>query len=1098
MLEKSAKWISISALFLAACTALAQTKASRSPAGETPWDVRSGKAKLVEHFNPQQMLRLAFGLVHPHAAEEEQFLQELMTPGSPQFRHFLTSEEWDARFAPSLADEQAVVDWATSQGMTITMRWPNRLLVDVEAPVATIEKALMVTINNYQLDGYTYFSNAGDAVIPAHLSGIILSVGGLDNLPRMHPASFHGVQPPRPAYTPGPVVAVGETYRGDADGTRGQPGRANVANMTNGFYDPRDIYSSGAYDYDGLQNLGHCCNPNGVPTGSPPESSIALATYGYVYPSDLTGFFTQYSYLAYNITQIPVDAGTIPCDGCGADEETTLDTEWSTATSNSFHKSTDTAQVYVYEDGGSPEDMYNAMLTDGYARIFSTSWSCTEIYDCSKGEMDARHGIFNKMVGTGWVLMTASGDRGATDDCYIDTDHDTSVAYPASDPDVVGVGGTYLQAWPYYASTSEVAWTGGTTSGSCAANNGGSGGGCSVYYSTPGFQAGSNGTCGAYRSVPDIALNASFGQNFFFNKSLQGVGGTSIASPEMAGFFAQEGAYLEYLDTVTGHACGPVALPCALIGNGNQYLYYFGLYPTFAAHYPFYDITSGCNSNDWAPPAKYYCAGPGYDSVTGWGSANMLQLAWAINTYIAADNEAPSVSFAGSPTINTWYTTPQVVGWSITGTSTNGAVRNGVAGYTFAWDSGLLPDSFSEATGGAPNDSFYTGPASPNGLAGSVPLDSSHEGCHFAHVRAWDNAGVTSDNPYGPVCYDDEPPSVTCGTADGLWHASNVSIHCTAFDPIPGSGLAVPADASFYLTTSVSGTETNNAPTNSLSVCDVAGNCATAGPVTGNKVDMKPPVVNCPHSYPGWHATDVTVSCTATDGGSGLAVPSDASFNLTTSVPLGTEIKTALTNSHMVADNVGNNTTAGPYGPYWVDKKPPVIVIIQPAATTYLHSSTLTLNYTVTDGGSGVATVTPTMNGSTTVAGHGLANGTVINLLTALPLGPNTFKIAAADNVGNKSWDSVTFTIIVTPQSIISDVNEFLASHAINRDLAQLLLGELEQAMGPYNAGRCGPANNMYSTFISTVQFFEAARDIPPSVASILIADAQYLIIHCP
>jgi hypothetical protein len=48
-------------------------------------------------------------------AEEKEFLQELMTPGSPQFHRFLTSERWDARFSPTVEDEQAVVDWATSQ-----------------------------------------------------------------------------------------------------------------------------------------------------------------------------------------------------------------------------------------------------------------------------------------------------------------------------------------------------------------------------------------------------------------------------------------------------------------------------------------------------------------------------------------------------------------------------------------------------------------------------------------------------------------------------------------------------------------------------------------------------------------------------------------------------------------------------------------------------------------------------------------------------------------------------------------------------------------------------------------------------------------------
>ncbi len=48
----------------------------------------------------------------------------------------------------------------------------------------------------------------------------------------------------------------------------------------------------------------------------------------------------------------------------------------------------------------------------------------------------------------------------------------------------------------------------------------------------------------------------------------------------------------------------------------------------------------------------------------------------------------------------------------------------------------------------------------------------------------------------------------------------------------------------FNLTTNVpAGTETANAATNSRQVCDVVGNCTTAAPITGNKVDKKAPTI---------------------------------------------------------------------------------------------------------------------------------------------------------------------------------------------------------------------------------------------------------------
>jgi hypothetical protein len=89
---------------------------------------------------------------------------------------------------------------------------------------------------------------------------------------------------------------------------------------------------------------------------------------------------------------------------------------------------------------------------------------------------------------------------------------------------------------------------------------------------------------------------------------------------------------------------------------------------------------------------------------------------------------------------------------------------------------------------------------------------------------------------------DTSPPEVTCQAADGLWHATDVSLACAASDA--GSGLANAADGSFTLVTSVpAGNETVNAESNQRDVCDVALNCTVAGPIGGHRVDKKAPAV---------------------------------------------------------------------------------------------------------------------------------------------------------------------------------------------------------------------------------------------------------------
>src|SRR5262249_7231223 len=127
-------------------------------------------------------------------------------------------------------------------------------------------------------------------------------------------------------------------------------------------------------------------------------------------------------------------------------------------------------------------------------------------------------------------------------------------------------------------------------------------------------------------------------------------------------------------------------------------------------------------------------------------------------------------------------------------------------------------------------------------------------------------AGTNGNNP--PL--DSVAPTVICAPADGTWHADNVTLMCTASDS--GSGLAHPTtDASFSLFTSVdAGTENANASTNGRNICDLAGNCTTAG-VTGNKIDRRAPAIVVTTPANGavyqWNQV-VNAAYTCSDGGS--------------------------------------------------------------------------------------------------------------------------------------------------------------------------------------------------------------------------------------
>ena len=167
------------------------------------------------------------------------------------------------------------------------------------------------------------------------------------------------------------------------------------------------------------------------------------------------------------------------------------------------------------------------------------------------------------------------------------------------------------------------------------------------------------------------------------------------------------------------------------------------------------------------------------------------------------------------------------------------------------------------------------------------------------------------------VNLDVTAPAVSCAAPDGAWHAVDVAIACTAADGL--SGLAATGDASFSLATSVAaGEETANAETGTRSVCDVAGNCAAAGPIPGSKIDRRAPAIALVSPSDGalyGLGATVLAAYTCSDAGSGIA-------GCTGTNPSGAAIDTAAVGPRPFAvvavDSVGNTTRRSVvYGVRW-------------------------------------------------------------------------------------------------------------------------------------------------------------------------------------
>jgi subtilase family serine protease len=117
-------------------------------------------------------IALTLRLRNPEALQN--LLQQLYNPASPQYRQFLSVEQFTEQFGPTPDDYQRVIDFATSHGLTIANKTPNRLVLDVSGTVTDIEKTFLLKMQNYQhpTEKRTYFAPdqepSVEADVPIH------------------------------------------------------------------------------------------------------------------------------------------------------------------------------------------------------------------------------------------------------------------------------------------------------------------------------------------------------------------------------------------------------------------------------------------------------------------------------------------------------------------------------------------------------------------------------------------------------------------------------------------------------------------------------------------------------------------------------------------------------------------------------------------------------------------------------------------------------------------------------------------------------------------------------------------------------------------
>src|SRR2546421_954284 len=533
------------------------------------------QAQLVEAASPNQALNLSIGLQLRNQANFDRLLSAIYDPQSLQYHQYLTPDQFTQLFAPTSDQVQQVVSFLQSQGLTITNIAPNNLLIDASGTVAQTQQAFSIQINNYQLGSRTFYANATPPTIPAPISQLITSIGGLDNSVQYQPLYQHALHTKQVTFhTHGPTSGLG----------------------------PKDLTS--AYNAASLQTAGVLGD----------NQTVALFELdGYQAP-DVAQYFSNYGLTTPNITNVLVD-GYTGSAGQGA-IEVELDIEVVGAMAPHSNQ-------LVYEGPNTTQglnDTYNQIVHDHKAQIVSISWGLCES-STGRAELQTLDNIFKQGASMGISFFAASGDSGAYD-C---NDGNLAVDSPAGDPYVTGVGGTNLQlnAGAY---GSESVWSNANDTQRSPKGAGG-GGGISNTFLQPSWQTGlgvinansSGAPCNApngqyCREVPDVsaAADPTTGYAMFCTVTNEGcpstgwitVGGTSASAPLWAGSAALINQYL-------------LSKGKTVIGYGNP-----AVYSVFNAQQPlspFHDVTSGTN--------LFYPGGSGYDMASGLGSPDINNIA---------------------------------------------------------------------------------------------------------------------------------------------------------------------------------------------------------------------------------------------------------------------------------------------------------------------------------------------------------------------------------------------------------------------------------------------------------------------------------------
>ena len=360
-------------------------------------------------------------LLSPSASQQraiDKLLADQQDRSSANYHRWLTPEQYAERFGASQNDLNRIASWLKSQGFTAVSVARGRNSIACSGTAAQVQNAFQTSIHRYNMDGEDHFANATPARIPASLSGIVTGIRGLSNFrlksdaKRISP-NFFDAHFNFNFLAPGDIATIYDIsplYTAGIDGT----------GQTLAIIGQTDIYLADLADFR-------------TGFGLSPVTSCTLDTNGLITACNTANF-------AYILS-----GGTDPHAPISDISEADLDIEWSGAVARN-------AQI-IYVNAPDPLgngviDSLAFAIQNKTAPVISMSYGGCEAFFGGSLETELQQANLQ-----GQTVVNSSGDAGATtcdrnppnaNPPFSPAVGGLAVSYPASSPEVTGVGGTHI------------------------------------------------------------------------------------------------------------------------------------------------------------------------------------------------------------------------------------------------------------------------------------------------------------------------------------------------------------------------------------------------------------------------------------------------------------------------------------------------------------------------------------------------------------------------------------------------------------------------------------------------------------------------------